>query len=128
MYKCTKCGPKLLVVHCKVWSPNAVLLKFWCFWVLLITGMMMMHSMIMMRSVGGEGNFGGCCEMMKGPGGDRPAPRSDQTRSQSPQKLILHHFSPPPPPNLTSLVEGQVTGKKDGKADQKKAKRHSFCR
>ena len=56
--------------------------------------------------------------MMKGPGGDRPP--LGQTRSQSPQKLILHHFCHLE--NLTFLVVGQVTGKKDGQVDQKSQK------
>ena len=47
------------------------------------------------RGLGVEGNFGGCWEMMKGPRGIGPP--LGQPRSQSPQKLILHHFSLPPP-------------------------------
>ena len=74
--------------------------------------------MMTMMSVGQEGNCRGCCEMMKGPGGDRPP--LGQTRSQSPQKLILHHFCHLQ--NLTFLVEGQVTGKRDGQVDQKSQK------
>ena len=69
------------------------------------------------RGVGGEG-FGGCCSMMKGPRGDRPTPRS-ATRSQSPQKLILHHFSPK---SYHFGGGAQLTGKKDGQVDQKSQK------
>ena len=53
-----------------------------------------------------------------------PSVRPDQITIST--KINFASLLPPPPPNLTSLVEGQVTGKKDGKADQKKAKRHSF--
>ena len=56
--------------------------------------------------------------MMKGPRGGSTT--LGQTRSQSPQKLILHHFSAPHPPNRTILL--QLTGEKDGQVDQKKPK------
>ena len=46
------------------------------------------------RGLGVEGNFGGCWEMMKGPRGDRPTPRSAQITIST--KINFASLLPPP--------------------------------
>ena len=50
-----------------------------------------------------EGDFGGCCEMMKGPRGGSATPRSDQITIST--KINFASLSVPHPPNLTIFVE-----------------------